>query len=88
MGVCVCVCALKSLRALTSFDAYDGPPEAQGDSEALPDIDHPIKQTVLCVQVRNHALLLLQWLQTQTHRQMSLDADVEGAAAPPKRYSL
>lgn len=77
------MCALKSLL-LTSFDAHDGPPEAQGDSEALPDIDHPIKQTVLCVQVWNHALLLLQRLQTQKHRQISLEANVEGAAPHPE----
>lgn len=52
---------------LTSFDADDGAPEAQGDGEALPDIDHPVEQTVLCVQVGDHALLLLQRLQTHTN---------------------
>lgn len=53
------VFVVKASLRLTSFDANDGSPEAQRDSEALPDIDHPVEQTVLCVQVWNHALLLL-----------------------------
>lgn len=44
---------------LTSFNANDCSPEPHWDSEALPDIDDSVKQTILCIQVRNHTLLLL-----------------------------
>lgn len=44
---------------LTSFNANDCSPEAQWDSKAFSDIDNSVKQTILCVQVRNHTLLLL-----------------------------
>lgn len=60
------LCSGRRLR-LTPFDADDGSPEAQRDSEALPDVDHPVEETVVCVQVWNHTLLLLQGLQKQAN---------------------
>lgn len=53
------------VRALTSFDADDGSSEPQWDGEALPDVDHTVKQPVLCIRVWDHTLLLLQGLETE-----------------------
>lgn len=47
------------VRPLTCLDADDGSPEAEGDREALSDVDHPVKQVVLCIRVRDHTVLLL-----------------------------
>lgn len=56
-----------SVRVLTSFNADDGSSESQRDSEALPHVDDSVKQAILAVGVRDHTLLLLQWLHTDTH---------------------
>lgn len=55
------------VTVLTSFYANDCPPEPQRDRETLPDVDDSVKQTILCVGVCNHPLLLLQRLHTNTH---------------------
>lgn len=56
-------------RFLTSFNADDRSSESQRDGEALPDVDHSVKQPILCVGIWDHTLLLLQGLRGGGRRQ-------------------
>lgn len=56
-----------TLSVLTSLNTNDRSSESQWDGEALPDVDHSVKQAILCIWICNHTLLLLQGLKANTN---------------------